>query len=193
MKMSNIKMGKKQTGYSLLELILVLLIISVIAGFVVSKAAGVSEGQKQSQLRDYHIEMASTISNYYSPNSIFTGLTTAVAVDGKLVPAALRRGSGATASIAFGAAAATIGVDPTRTDLFFIAYDRLPNETCAVFVQSLSEKALRIEISAAGGGSYTKVKDLVPTTGSPIAFNPSLLATQCAAASPTYAVRFTQN
>jgi type II secretory pathway pseudopilin PulG len=192
MRSNNTKFSK-QRGFSAIELGMVLAFIAIAVAGIMTYMAGEREKGKGQKLRTYHNAMIDNISAYYEPNFVYTGISTAVAVDGKLAPESMRRGSGATSTITtpYGSGTAvTVAADGTRTDLFSVEYDALPSEYCALDIKAMAERAVRVEISPAGGSTFTTIKDL--TAATPVQFLQGTLATECAANSPTYKVRYTQ-
>ncbi len=184
---------KSQKGFTLIEFIMVAAAIAILGAGIMTQVGGEREKGKGQKLRGLHVVMLDQISAYFEPNFVYTGINNATVVDGKLAPVSMRRGTGATATITtpYGSSTSVVvAADDTRTDLFRIDYDGMPSEYCALDIKAMSERSQRVEISAAGGDSWTTIKDM--TAASPVLFQQATLATQCATNSPTYKVRFTQ-
>ncbi|MEY8198511.1 MAG: type II secretion system protein [Colwellia sp.] len=187
------KRNHRQSGWTLIELVVCGAVLAVLAAGVMTTVGGEREKGKGQKLRSLHVAMLDNITAYFEPNFVYTGINNATVVDGKLAPISMRRGTGATATITtpYGSSTtAVVAADDDRTDLFRIDYDAMPSEYCALDIKAMSERSLRVEISAAGGDSWTTIKDM--TAASPVLFQQATLATQCATNSPTYKVRFTQ-
>ncbi len=185
---------KKQRGFTLPELLLGAAVISIAAIAILAGGKNILDGQKVSGFHNFHLDLIGKISQFYSPDFDYTGITT----DG--VRAIVRNyvsGSGGTATLkpSISGASGSIVEITGQSNLFGVAYQNLPAGQCASLVQPLAQRAVAVSVLATNGAAAnpfplntaTSVKNLI--AGNEL--NRTLLNTTCAnLTSSTFSVVF---
>lgn len=174
---------KKQRGFTLPELLLGAAVISIAAIAILAGGKNILDGQKNSSFHNYHLDLIGKISQFYSPDFDYTGITT------EGVRAIARQavtGTGASTLLRppFSGANGTVVEVTGQTNLFGVGYQNLPTSQCAQIIQPLAQRAVAVSILAANGAAAnpfplntaTSIKNLIDGNE----LNRTVLNTTCA-------------
>jgi prepilin-type N-terminal cleavage/methylation domain-containing protein len=186
--MKNIKnFNSKQKGFTLIEMGIVFVLISIAAGFILSGSEGLQDGPKMNSIRDTHMGAVGAIQEFYGSQS-YVGLSTEAMVTGGLVAKDLSRGSGVNTSLATPYSGTTFQVltaaSPSAINFstaagsagdqaFMFKYDNVDQAACKSFVPGVSKHSIMVKLGEAGG----TLSDIKPLGGD---FNAGTMLTQCA-------------
>ncbi len=140
----------KQDGFNAIELSLVLGVIAIAVVGVIRVMAGNTDKQNSSQMVNDVSTFVSNIKNAYSSSTTgYTTLTTAVAIDGKMVPQDLKIPSGgATIQNQFQGGEVKIAAGTTGEN-FTITYTHVPSAICNSAINTLGGSSfLSIDINS---------------------------------------------
>jgi hypothetical protein len=147
---------KKQAGFFSLELSLTLLVAAIaIVAAVLLYLENVRKNSINSNVQYVQL-IAGNAKTTYGVRNQYAQLTTAVAVQGRLIPEMLRNAALNTASNPFGAAITVASTNGTGTaDVLDLAWDNVPADQCAGIVSG-TEGSMR---SVVVGGVTVKALD----------------------------------
>lgn len=164
---------RKQGGFTLPELFLTLVVVVILLGlgFIVFQKVNrmISVNDNLTQITT----MAGAAQSTYGRTNQYGLVTTAVAVQGHVIPSELRDGTAATATNKFGGAVtvapATSGAGGAN-DMLAVTWPNVPSDQCSDIVSGVAGAMRRIAVN----GTDVKTLDT--------AISPVLASTQCEAA-----------
>lgn len=145
-RIQSFKAGKRQGGFSLIELAIVIAIVAILLFLVYSRLSKVQNARIANDEASNFTQMMTDVRTRFSTQGTFAGVTPKVLIDNGIVPQAMIKG--ATISTSWNT---TVGVAPAT----FVAADdavamtyTVPREQCSDFVTASSPSAAKITVGA---------------------------------------------
>lgn len=164
---------KKQKGFSLIEILVVLAVIAILVGGIVAAVQGLnSDAEVSNEARNINT-MSDRVKKMYG-SSAFTGLTTAVAWDGGIFPDALTEAAGASNAGGIHSwkglvTIASATLNGIANGGYAITYATVPGESCLDLVTSVEGRFDEITVAGTPVKAFNGV------------LNRATAATNCAA------------
>lgn len=138
-----------QRGLSMLEISLVLIVIAII---LVAVYIGFQQNQRRAEINENVsniTQIISTAQARFGKTGGYTGLTTAIAVQTRLIPDNLRIVGGNTAQNSYGGLLAVTPVTcVTAGDCLELQWTRTPSSQCAEIVMAVVNSVRRVNVGA---------------------------------------------
>lgn len=166
-----LKPSKKNSGFTLLEAIAVLVLIAIAAVVAVKQFGKASDSQNsQNMIADINSMSSAVKSKFGSADDNYTSLTTASAITMNINSGTSVKTSGTTLKSQFSGGLVTITGDATNGQTFDISYQGVPTEVCQQVVAGVGGNTFQ-KITAGGTTVYDAIAG--------VAIKPSTTATAC--------------
>lgn len=138
-----------QRGFLSVEMGLVMLVVAIlVVGAVVFFNSNLRKTSIQNNVQQIQ-SMAGTAKATYGYQNLYGQVTTAVAVQGHVIPNSLRDGTAATATNNFGSAITVVPANGTGTnDMLNVAWGNVPADQCSDIVLGVASSLRRISVGA---------------------------------------------
>lgn len=181
-RVHQLRSRKKQGGFSLIELAIVIAIVAILLFLVYQRLSKVQNSRIAGDEASNYTQIATDVRTRFGSQGDFAGITPKILIDNGIVPQAMIKG--ATISTSWNT---TVAVAPAQftvaNDAFAMTYT-VPREQCSDFVTATAPAAARVTVGA-------EVVKNVP--GSVNQINMATLGTACdASAGGTVAVKLEQ-
>lgn len=136
----------RQKGFSSIELGLTLLVVSIL---VVGAITLFTKNLRQTSIQDNITQLqsiAGTAKSTYGSQNQYSKVTTAVAVQGHVIPDSLRDGTASTASNKFGAPI-SVGPFGVTNDMLQLTWGNVPSSQCLEIVTGVSAMMRKIQVN----------------------------------------------
>lgn len=171
-----LKARKKQAGFGLIEIALVLIIIAIMIGFAVNSGASKQDTANGNAEAQNFVTAANQLKSQAQSQGNFTGFT----ID-NIALSFNRNKTGTTVDSNWATGAVTLGTIPANGIALPIVYNlSIPAAACPAFIGAIQGTANKILVQATAGAAATAantVKDL--TAATPLNYSAALTATAC--------------
>jgi len=164
------RVNKKTKGFSLIELLLVIGIIGLITVAVVSRYSDAQAASKAQKAQDAILRITTAVKRIYQLNPNYVGLTPAVLINHRGVPAEMVTGTTITNQWGGTVLIAPTNVSGGRNNAFTVTWPSVPENECARIITTVSSAADKVTVGT------TDVKALGAAGG----VNPATVGTACA-------------
>lgn len=140
---------RRQRGFASVELGLVLLVVAIlVVGAVTYYNSNLRKTSITTNVQQIQ-SIAGSAKATYGYQNLYGQVTTAVAVQGHLIPDSLRDGAAATATNNFGAAITVAPANGTGTnDMLQVTWGNVPSDQCSDIVLGVATSLRRISVGA---------------------------------------------
>jgi len=162
--------SQKSKGFSLIELLLVLAIVGLITIAVVSRYSDAQGASKAQKAQDAILRITIAVKQIYQLNPNYAGLTPAVVINNRGVPAEMITSTTITNQWGGTVLIAPANASGGTNNAFTLTWPSVPQNECTKIITSISSAVDKVEVGS------TEVKALGVAGGA----NPATVGTACA-------------